>query len=231
MRLINSKILITRPDTLAQPLIQALETMGAQVCHAPALKIQFLSDDPKVQQAIQQLTAYSWHIFVSRHAVQAVLPQIVARWSMLDLKQLHWAAVGPGTAKELASFIDCKIVYPHTGLGARALQVELEDKMNSSDTALIWCGDEPTVVWPGMQSVMCYRREKNAIKLHGVFDYIVVTSGSSLECLEVDKLNQGKLIVISERLVLLARTLGFKGEIILAQGADDQSIIQAIKGN
>ncbi len=52
-----------------------------------------------------------------------------------------------------------------------------------------------------------------------------------MECLDVKQLNQSKLVVISERLIMYARTLGFQGKIILAQGADELSIINAIKGD
>lgn len=226
MQLNNISVLVTRPDTLAQPLISALEQTGARVLHYPTLIIKFLP--------IKNLNHYDWHIFVSRHAVRAVLPQMLKTWSMLEMMHMHWACVGPGTAQELAHFIKADIIYPHQDLGAKALHQLLEDKIKIGDTVVEWCGDNPTGVWPGAKQVMCYSREKNTqitAELLNNVNYVVVSSGTSLECLMIDALNKCKLIVISERLVTLAKTLGFKGEIILAKSADENSIINAIKGD
>lgn len=236
---IKAGVLVTRPNTVAQPLIHALEAIGARVWHAPTLEIILLPEDPKVQQAISQFNTYSWHIFVSRHAVQAVMPQVVKTWSMLDLKKQHFAAVGAGTAKELERFIDCPVLYPQSQSGAMALASVLEHQIQASDTICIWCGDKPTVVWPNAHLVMCYRREKIPVKsaqiqralAMGEIEYIVVSSGTSLECLMASlDIHRATLIVISERLMRLASTLGFTGKIILAKGPDEQSIINAIKG-
>lgn len=226
MQLNNISVLVTRPDTLAQSLISALEHKGARVLHYPTLIIKFLP--------ITNLNHYDWHIFPSRPAVQAVMPQMLKTWSMLEIMRMHWACVGPGTAQELARFIKADIIYPRHDLGAKALYQILEGKIKISDTVVEWCGDKPTGVWPGAKQVMCYQREKNtqitADLLNNV-NYVVVSSGTSLECLMIDALNKCKLIVISERLATLAKTLGFKGEIILAKSADENSIINAIKGD
>jgi uroporphyrinogen-III synthase len=226
-------VLVTRPETLAKPLMTALENMGGLVYHFPTLNIKFLSDDKIVQDTILHLPDYTWHIFASRHAVQAIMPQVVKTWSMLDLSPLHWATVGPGTAQELAHFIKADIIYPKTSLGAKALLTVLEDKIKTGDTVLEWCGDKPTGVWPGAKQVMCYQREKNVTSALQVnhFDYVIITSGTSMECLDLQTIEHSVLIVISERLVMLAKTLGFKGKIILAKGADEASIINAIKGD
>ncbi len=295
-------VLVTRPETLAAPLIAALEEINAKVWHYPTLKIKFLSEDPKVQDAIKHFTTYQWHIFVSRHAVQSVMPQITKTWSILDLSQLNFAAVGPGSAKELNQYLNkalrktqlnpiqtggrrglshaqlasmgkspqdrspfgrepsfCvnpfkEVLCPKTDLGAAALSQILVDKIQPKDKVMVWCGDKPTKVWPNAKMIMCYRREKNTINLEEIeraiiakeIQYILVTSGESLECLlepglpryarndgGLNSRNDGacKLVVISERLIKLARTLGFTGEIILAKGADDQSMINAIKGD
>ncbi len=226
-------VLVTRPRTLAKPLITALEHIGAQVYYYPSLNIKFLSDDRIVQDTILHLHDYTWHLFASRHAVQTIMPQVVKTWSMLDLSQLHWAAVGPGTAQELAHFIKADIVYPKTSLGAKALLTVLEDKIKTGDTVLEWCGDKPTSVWPGAKQVMCYQREKNTTSASefNQVDYVIITSGTSMECLDIQAFVHSTLIVISERLVMLAKTLGFKGKIILAKGADEASIINAIKGD
>jgi uroporphyrinogen-III synthase len=225
------------------PLIHALEGSGAQVWHYPTLEIQFLRHDQKVQHAITHVTDYAWHIFVSRHAVQAVLPQIVQHWSMLDLGKVHWAAVGPGTAKELAHFIKDNIVYPQQGLGAAALFALLRDKIQTGEGVLVWSGDKPTLPFENAHVITCYRREKHTGNLDKIkkalaadlIDYVLITSGTSLEHLvaqlTVQSLKACTLIVISERLVQLARDLGFDGKIILAQGADEESMINAIKGD
>lgn len=240
--MLNKGILVTRPETLATPLIHALNAAGARVWYFPSLEIEFLNHEPAVLQAITACTDYSWQIFVSRHAVQAVLPQILQTWSMLDLKPLHWAAVGPGTAAELARFIKQEIVYPHTGLGSAALLAQLQPQIQAHDKLLVWCGDKPLGQWPQARLVTCYRCKKNALKseeiecalMAGEINVVTITSGRSLEHLidtfNIKQLNRCTLIVVSERLINLSRELGFTGEIILARGADDQSVIQAIKG-
>ncbi|MGA2654719.1 MAG: uroporphyrinogen-III synthase [Gammaproteobacteria bacterium] len=275
-------VLVTRPDGLAKPLITALENIGATVYHYPTLKIKWLPNEKQVQDAIQHLTNYHWHIFVSKNAVAAVIPEIINTWPIQELEKLNFAAVGPGTAKELENLINkiqikhtqnptkfnpngwpksslfsraarehekgsrgqapfgCEpsvlripIIYPNQDKGAKALRKELEHKIKKDDTVLEWCGDNPTPVWPGAKQVMCYQREKNPqyFEMPGTVDYIVVTSGTSMECLEINQCHHSKLVVISERLMNLAKKSGFTGKIILAKGADDESIMNAIKGD
>ncbi len=241
-------VLVTRPDPLAAALIAQLTKENFQVWHLPTLTIHSLADTPDVKKILIHFMDYSWHVFVSRNAVHAVLPAL--KRSGYDLNSLHWAAVGSGTAAELASVIKTDIIYPHPDIGSEALLLTLDNKMTIKDRVLIWCGDEATpTLAEGLQargitvqSVVCYQREKNALDITpiksacaaGQIHYVLVSSGASLThlvaLLTVTLLNSCTLVVVSGRLEKLARSLGFTGKIILAQGADDAAMVKAIKG-
>jgi uroporphyrinogen-III synthase len=238
-------VLVTRPSTLAAPLIAQLENQGFKVWHLPTTQIELISDSPTVKQAISQLLQHTWHIFVSRHAVQSVMPQIVKTWSMLDLASIRFAAVGPSTAAELTRFINFDVIYPQDNLGGAALLEVLDNQIQPTQSVCIWCGNHLTQALPKglqargikVQTVECYESKKVAAQdftLPRKINYIMITSGEGLKQLmhacALTQLNQTILIVASERLKQLAYTLGFTGKIILAQGADDSSMINAIKG-
>lgn len=247
----NLGILVMRPQPLAAPTIAAFTQKGAKVWHMPTLKIHFLSDSAIVKQAIQQLPRDSWQIFVSQNAVQAVLPRMLETWSMLDLMQRHFAAVGPSTASALSGFIHADIIYPEHDLGGAALLEKLENKIQPKQKVFIWCGNESMqVLAQGLSAhkidvvqIICYERERSAENLTaiqqafytGKIDYMLIHSGASLtqlmSLLPLDELNRCQMVVISERLRTLAHSLGFTGNIIVAQGADDISMINAIEGS
>ncbi|HLF67691.1 MAG TPA: uroporphyrinogen-III synthase, partial [Gammaproteobacteria bacterium] len=92
-----------------------------------------------------------------------------------------------------------------------------------------------------VESRVCYQRKniaqdvtwiKKALAA-GDIHYVLVSSGASLKhlvaLLTVNLLNPCTLVVVSRRLEKLARSLGFSGDIIIAQGADDAAMIEAIK--
>ena len=81
------KVIVTRPREQAQPLVERLEAMGAEVVECPLIEIERTSDDPIDAEG------YDWVIVTSSNGADEVarrgrnLPRV--------------AAVGPGTAEAL----------------------------------------------------------------------------------------------------------------------------------
>jgi uroporphyrinogen-III synthase len=83
------RVIVTRPRAQAQPLVGALEALGADVVECPLIEIERVSDEPV------DAAGYDWLIVTSPNGADEIarrgrnLPKI--------------AAVGPGTAEALRS--------------------------------------------------------------------------------------------------------------------------------
>jgi uroporphyrinogen III methyltransferase / synthase len=81
------KVIVTRPRVQAQPLVTALEALGADVVECPLIEIERTSDEP-IDGA-----GYDWLIVTSPNGAE----EIARRGANLP----RIAAVGPGTAETL----------------------------------------------------------------------------------------------------------------------------------
>jgi len=103
--LFGQRILVTRPVDQAAALGDPLAELGADAWRQPAIEIGQPADWSPVDAALEGLGEYDWLVFSSANGVRYLLDRL---WNSAgDLRRLAGvkiAAVGPGTADELARY-------------------------------------------------------------------------------------------------------------------------------
>ncbi|MGE0606903.1 MAG: uroporphyrinogen-III C-methyltransferase [Pirellulales bacterium] len=103
--LFGVRVLVTRPADQAAGLTQPLEQLGAEVLEQPAIEISEPPDWSAADVALARLGDYDWLVFSSSNGVKATLDRLCRDGRDLRaLCTLRLAAVGPGTAEELARY-------------------------------------------------------------------------------------------------------------------------------
>ncbi len=111
-------VMVTRAENPSDPLARQLRELGAEVVLQPAIRILPPADWRPVDKAIARLNEYDWLVFSSANGVRYFLDRCgkkgtgpicaqhpVGRSGKLDLSPFtRVAAIGPGTAEELARF-------------------------------------------------------------------------------------------------------------------------------
>jgi uroporphyrinogen III methyltransferase/synthase len=103
--LFGKRILLTRPIDRTDALFQPLSELGAECLVQPAIRISSPADWGPVDQTLARLNAFDWLVFSSVNGVQFLLDRLLE--SGRDLRHLagvKLAAIGPGTADELAKY-------------------------------------------------------------------------------------------------------------------------------
>ena len=124
--LFGRRVLVTRAAGQASKLAELLEDQGAGVLLQPAIEIGPPADWGPVDRAIERLSQFDWLVFSSANGVRFLLDRLLA--SGRDLRALgrvHLAAIGPGTAEELARFHLSADLQP-TSFRAESLAAALE---------------------------------------------------------------------------------------------------------
>lgn len=95
-------VLVTRPRTDAQSLVDMLEIRGARVLTAPVIRITSPIDRQPLDDALLALHHYDWIAFTSRNAVRATIGRM--REINVSLPtSIRVAAIGAGTNEELTA--------------------------------------------------------------------------------------------------------------------------------
>ena len=118
-RLAGVRVLVTRPRERSRELCFLLEDEGAQVVSLPLLEFLPPDDERPLRCAAEQIHQYAWVAFASPLAVRALLGAVRQAGTFERLERLKLAAVGPGTASELAvhRLTVAKQAQLHTGAG------------------------------------------------------------------------------------------------------------------
>ena len=92
------RIVVTRPDDQADPLVARLEALGHDVVRCPLIRIEPLGDEPI------DPSPYDWVVVTSRNGARELARRLVGRPRRI-------AAIGPGTAEALrAQGLDADLV-------------------------------------------------------------------------------------------------------------------------
>lgn len=103
--LFGRRIMITRPRSQAEALRHRLAELGADVLVQPAIEIIPTDDWRLVDEALNKLDQFDWVVFSSSNGVRYLLERLCSVHG--DLRRLggvRLAAIGPGTADELAAY-------------------------------------------------------------------------------------------------------------------------------
>jgi uroporphyrinogen-III synthase len=118
--LIGKHVVITRPTGQAKRLQALIEAEGGSVTLFPLIAISALDDYGNFDRAILTLHAYDWVIFISTNAVQQGMPRIIRALGSTP-PHLHFAAIGPSTASELAAFGVTDVLIPQHRFDSESL--------------------------------------------------------------------------------------------------------------
>ena len=96
--------MVTRPDDPHDPLAEQLRQRGAEVILQPAICISPPSDWQPVDAALARLDQFDWLVFSSANGVRYLLDRLMQNGDLGQLHDVKLAAIGPGTADELARY-------------------------------------------------------------------------------------------------------------------------------
>lgn len=103
--LFGRRILVTRPAEQSDDLAGPLAELGAEVLIQPVIEIRPLPPQVAIPFSEDELRGFDWLVFSSRHGVRCFFQALAGRG--LDVRavgQARLAAIGPGTADELARY-------------------------------------------------------------------------------------------------------------------------------
>ena len=103
--LFGRRVLVTRPRDQVGTLWDRFSELGAEVLVQPAIEIGDPPDWAPVDRELMRLDAYDWLVFSSSNGVRFLFERLLAGGGDLRrLGGLKLAAIGPGTAEELAQY-------------------------------------------------------------------------------------------------------------------------------
>ena len=127
-RLQNKCILLTRPQHQLENLANLISTEAGDVVLFPTIEIESISVTSVAKNSFDNIQEYSHIIFIRRNAVKYAFAS-----KLIDtdkLKKLHVIAVGVGTAEELAKHGLSDVV--HTGVQANSEVLLEQPQLNST---------------------------------------------------------------------------------------------------
>ncbi|MDJ0861427.1 MAG: uroporphyrinogen-III synthase [Gammaproteobacteria bacterium] len=249
--LAQTGVVVTRPANQAAHLSALLEAAGARVFRFPAIAIVPPRDTDRLEAVLDRLAQFQIAVFVSANAVdwgERYLDMFGGLPASLKV-----AAVGRGTASALQERGLAPDLVPAERYDTEALLAlpEFQESAVSGQRVLILRGEggrellADTLYARGaeVEYAEVYRRVRPGIdpgKLleplaKGEVDVIIVTSGEGLRNL-LDMVGDAArqwlyhtpLLVVSERLADLARSMGFRVAPIVAARAGDEELVEAL---
>lgn len=225
------QVLVTRPDPQGSELCQLINDHGGKGILMPTIAFES-PDEAEFQQSIADLAHKNWLIFISPQSVLMSIPKIRAKWPSLP-DTVKFAAVGARTAQALKD-AGYNAVYPEHEWNSEALleMPEFEDVVGQH-IAIVRGGEggreviEHRLLARGahVTNIIAYHRvlptvdmtePMHLLRQHRI-DVIVCSSFTNVRHLKTlygeagwSLLKDIPLIVVSDRIKLLARELGFK---------------------
>lgn len=242
----NVGVLVTRPAHQASALCRRIQEQGGRPLLFPTVIIENIIDNPAIEAAINDLPHTHKIIFVSANAVSAS----AARWPTLPAN-LELFAIGKSTAQAMTAMGWHNIHYPDHEFNSEGLLAMPQFQQVQGQHIVIIAGEggrdtlEHTLQRRGAKvtKIPVYRRrcpESGGEFLRegwrdGKIDVVLSTSSESLQNLyqllgplELNYWQQTPLIVVSERMAATARQLGYHHQLIVAQGASDDALLDAL---
>lgn len=237
----NRVIVNTRPAHQAISLNQWILSEGGEVIAFPTIEICPPRNSHAMTSAITHIDQYDVAIFLSANAVSAAAANHLTLPNNLTL-----IAIGPGTAQALQTHFKMHAQIPKQYNSEGILEMPIL-ALGAQKKIAIFCGEQPRLLLKQTLShsgaevdeIICYQRRIPDINLsywvpkllHSHADLIICTSLESLQNLyhllkhTVAQfwLSKTPLLVISQKMALLCKSLSLKPTII-ANDASDQAI-------
>jgi len=247
--LLGKKILVTRPHHQAAGLCQLIEGQAGISIHFPLLDIQAKRLSEKEQAILLNLERYDFIFFISANAVNFALKLIDGKIEQLQHTSI--VAVGKATTQALAKVGLNNVLSPKQGFNSEAVLALPECQLMSGARCLIVRGDggrellantlrargatvdyievyEKVVPQQSCEQVKTYLWNKD---IAAILIYSAVALDNLMLLLADDKLKESllstPLVVISSRVSLAAKKIGFK-QIIVAAESSDAAMVNAL---
>ena len=108
--LLGTRVMVTRPEDPHDSLAEQFRTLGAEVIVQPAIRIADPPDWRPVDDALARLDTFDWLVFSSANGVRYLLDRQNEAAQLFSGVKL--AAIGPGTADQLARYHLCADLVP-----------------------------------------------------------------------------------------------------------------------
>lgn len=243
------RVLVTRPAHQAAQLRELIEARGGKAVLFPVLDIAEPEDTSALFQIIDRLDEFDIAIFISANAVTQGLSLILTDRALPP--HLKIATVGMRSAKELEQFGLCADICPAEKFNSEGLLALDEMQDVRGKNIVIFRGEggreflADTLSRRGahVEYAEVYRRAKPQVDPkelrrpleRGEIDVVTVTSNEGLRNLfelagprGQAQLRKTPLVVISARMVELARELGFEHAPTVSREACDEALAEAI---
>lgn len=238
------KVLVTRPRDQAQPLAQAIESMGGEPLPFPLLDIAPVQDQAALRQQLAHLASVDLLIFISPNAVGYGMAAIASVGGLPS--GVRVATVGQGSARALRAAGVASVIAPTERFDSEGLLALPELQQVAGSLVMIFRGDGgrellgDTLKARGaaVEYLACYRRSKpqqtGAELLALRPDAITVTSSEALGYLRgmldapaQQALLDAPLFVPHPRIAALAETQGWRR--VHLTGAGDDGLLAALQ--
>ena len=239
-------VLVTRAIHQAGPLCDLIQAQGGTPQLLPALEISDPLDPTPIQTLLAQLDRFDIAIFISPNAVTHGLAQLPGHTLPPDLKI---GAVGAGTARALQYAGVGTHIVPEDRFDSEALLATPALQQVTGRRIIIFRGEGgrpllgDSLRQRGAEVVYAevYRRVRPETDVSELLSrwssdvqIVTTTSNDILNNLSqmlgeegASRLQTTPVVVISERMSIRAQELGCK-QVILAHGADNQAILEAL---
>ena len=102
--LAGKRIVVTRAGAQAYGLVELIDKAGGEVIELPTIEIQPPESFAAFDAAVEKIGQYNWLIFTSVNSIAPFLQRLRVNGKTVEaLGALHVGAIGPETAKRLAS--------------------------------------------------------------------------------------------------------------------------------
>lgn len=244
------RVLVTRPDGQAGPLLALLREAGYRASHLPLLTLQAQQTLPPEQRRyLLELDRYQHIIFISANAVRFGMACIDDYWPQLPVG-VRWYGIGQTTAALLAEH-GLSPITPGAAMHSEGLLALPELQAVAGDAVLIVKGEGGRDTLRSVLSergarvdeLACYRRccpdlapgtLAERLRSEGI-EVILLSSGEGLQNLltllsreESTKFRHICLVVPSARVAEMARAAGFE-QVCTAANASDGAMLAALQ--
>jgi uroporphyrinogen III methyltransferase/synthase len=133
----GKNIVVTRARAQSSSLVEAIEELGGKAIEVPAIKINKISPNQELDEAIYDLKKFNYIIFTSINGVQIFFERLFELgFDSRALSRLKIVAIGKATSKELNKYSICADILPKKFVSESIVE-ELREKLMPGDNILI----------------------------------------------------------------------------------------------
>lgn len=244
----NLRVLVTRPGVGGDTLCAAINSQHGQAIHFPTIAFLPPLDSLAFQEEVSKIDQQDWLVFISPQAVYASSSTIQKKWPEFPW-QVKVAAVGAGTAQALQKVKLPVHVFPAENWSSEGL-LDLPEFANIAGQKILLVRGEAgrpelaeglTARDAIVSHLISYQRSLPQID---VSEYLTLVKGGAIDviiCASTEGMENLKellkptwqflqfipIVVVSQRMVDVARELGFK-KILMAKNASQNAIMEIL---